>query len=139
MIQKGKQVTLEYSVFSETGNLVDSNVGDEPLTFHLGTHQILPALEEVIQGLSEGDSQRVTLSPEQAFGPVDPEAFREVDSTAIPEELRYEGAILGVQDERGNQYRIRIHKLEGDKAVIDFNHPLAGQTLTFEMKIVSVR
>ena len=139
MIEKGKQVSLEYSVFSESGNLVDSNVGEEPLTFHLGTHQILPALEEIIQDLSEGDIKRVTLAPDQAFGSVDPEAFREVDSGAIPEELRYEGAVLGVQDERGNQYRIRIHKIEGEKAVIDFNHPLAGQTLVFEVKVVSVK
>ncbi len=139
MIEKGKQVSLEYSVFAENGNLVDSNVGEEPLTFNLGTHQILPALEEVIQELEEGSSRRVILEPDQAFGTVDPEAFREVEANAIPEELRYEGAILGVQDERGNQYRIRIHKLQGEKAVIDFNHPLAGQTLVFEMKIISVK
>ncbi len=139
MIEKGKQISLEYSVFSENGNLVDSNVGEEPLIFNLGTHQILPALEEVIQELEEGSSRRVILEPDQAFGTVDPEAFREVEASAIPEELRYEGAVLGVQDERGNQYRIRIHRLEGEKAVIDFNHPLAGQTLVFEMKIIAVK
>lgn len=139
MIEKGQQVSLEYSVFLEDGKIVDSNVGEAPLVFQLGMHQILPALEEIVGALEKGASKRVTLAPEQAYGAVDPEAFKEVDSNAIPEELRYVGAILGVQDDQGNQYRIRIHSLEGEKAVIDFNHPLAGQTLVFEMKVLDVK
>jgi FKBP-type peptidyl-prolyl cis-trans isomerase 2 len=139
MISKGKKVFLEYSVFAQDGKIVDSNVGATPLVFHMGTHQILPALEDVISVLSEGDTKKVILPPEKAFGVIDPEAFKEVDAKAIPEELRYVGAILGVQDDAGNQYRIRIHTIEGEKAVVDFNHPLAGQTLTFEMRVISVR
>lgn len=138
MINKGKKVSLEYTVFNEEGKMVDTNVGGSPLIFNMGTHQILPALEDAIVNCNAGDSKRVTLQPELAFGHVDPDAFKEVDSHAIPEDLRFEGAILGVQDELGNQYRIRVHSIEGDKAVIDFNHPLAGKTLTFEMKIISV-
>ncbi len=138
MINKGNKVSLEYSVFAEDGKIVDSNVGNPPLVFNMGTHQILPALEEAICSLNEGDSKRVTLAPEKAFGPVDPEAFKEVDAGAIPSDLRFEGAVLGVQDELGNQYRIRVHSIEGEKAVIDFNHPLAGKTLTFEMQIVAI-
>lgn len=139
MIQNGKQVSMEYSVFLENGQLVDTNVGETPLIFYQGMHQILPALEEEIAQLEEGKSAKVTLSPDKAFGQVDPMAFREVDAGAIPEDMRYEGAILGVQDEMGNQYRIRVHEITGEKAVIDFNHPLAGKTLTFEMKILEVK
>jgi FKBP-type peptidyl-prolyl cis-trans isomerase 2 len=139
MIQNGKQVSMEYSVFLDNGQLVDTNVGETPLIFYQGMHQILPALEEEIANLEEGQTARVTLAPDKAFGQVDPTAFREVDSQAIPEEMRYEGAILGVQDEMGNQYRIRVHEVVGEKAVIDFNHPLAGKTLTFEMKILEVK
>ncbi len=138
MIDKGKQVSLEYSVFQEDGKMIDSNVGEDPLTFSMGTHQILPALEEAIAPLDAGSKKRVTLPPEMAFGIVDPEAFKEVDASAIPEKLRYEGAVLGVQDDSGNQYRIRIHSIAGERVVVDFNHPLAGKTLTFEMKIISV-
>lgn len=139
MIGKGKQVALEYSVFQEDGKMIDTNVGESPLIFNMGTHQILPALEDAIASLNEGDKKRVTLAPDKAFGAVDPEAFKQVDAKAIPEKLRYEGAILGVQDESGNQYRIRIHSIDGEKVVVDFNHPLAGHTLTFEMRIVSVK
>jgi len=139
MIQKGQEVSLEYSVFLDDGKVVDSNVGETPLVFHLGMHQILPALEEELEGFNVGEQKKIILEPDQAYGIIDPNAFKEVDSSAIPEELRYEGAILGVQDDQGNQYRIRIHSLAGEKAVIDFNHPLAGQTLTFEVRVINVK
>lgn len=139
MIEKGKQVSLEYSVFMDDGKLIDSNVGEDPITFLQGSHQILPALEDAIQDLSEGETKRITLPPKEAYGEVDPAAFQEVDSSSIPETMLYEGAILGVQDEFGQQFRIRIHKIDGNKVVVDFNHPLAGQTLTFDMKILAVK
>lgn len=138
MIRKGQRVELEYSVFLEDGKIIDSNVGESPLAFHLGMHQILPALEDEVKDLTKGDTKRITLNPEQAYGEVDPSAFKEVDSDAIPEDLRYEGAVLGVQDDEGNQYRIRIESISGPTAVIDFNHPLAGKKLTFEMRIIDV-
>ena len=65
-------------------------------------------------------------------------AFKEVDATAIPEDLRYEGAVLGVQDDHGNQYRIRIDSIADEVAIIDFNHPLAGKKLTFEVRVVNI-
>ena len=138
MIEKGKQVSIEYSVFLEDGTQVDTNVGQEPLTYKHGSQQLLPALEDALHGLKSGDTKEVVLPPDLAYGPIIQEAFKEVDSNSIPENLRFEGAILGVQDETGQEYRIRIHELKDDKVVIDFNHPLAGQTLKFQIKIVGV-
>ncbi|MEL7432147.1 MAG: FKBP-type peptidyl-prolyl cis-trans isomerase [Chlamydiota bacterium] len=138
-MEKGQRVELEYSVFLENGKVIDSNVGGPPLSFHLGMHQILPALEDVLVDLSKGESKTVTLDPREAYGDVDPSAFKEVDSEAIPQDLRYEGAVLGVQDDEGNQYRIRVDSIAGEVAVIDFNHPLAGKTLTFQMRIIDVK
>lgn len=138
MIENGKQVSIEYSVFLEDGTQVDTNVGQEPLTYQHGSQQLLPALEDALSGLKDGESKEVTLPPELAYGPVIDEAFKEVDSNSIPENLRFEGAILGVQDETGQEYRIRIHELKDDKVVIDFNHPLAGRTLKFQIKVLGV-
>lgn len=138
MIEQGKQVSIEYSVFMDDGKIIDTNVGEEPVVFLQGSHQILPALEESIEGLNIGDQKTITLSPENAYGIIDENAFKEVDVQLIPEQMRYEGAILGVQDEGGQQFRIRVHKIAEDKAIIDFNHPLAGHTLTFDLKILHV-
>ena len=139
MIEKGKQVGIEYSVYLEDGMKVDSNEGENPLVFLQGAGQILPALEEALAGLEEGDAKKVELAPEQAYGHVDPEAFKEVESSAIPDNLRYKGALLGVQDQNGEQYLVRVHDVKDEKTVIDFNHPLAGHTLTFDIKVISIK
>ena len=139
MIEKGKQVGIEYSVYLEDGMKVDSNEGENPLTFLQGSGQILPALEEALNGMEEGQNKKVELPPEKAYGYVDPEAFKEVDSAVIPDNLRYKGALLGVQDQNGEQYLVRVHEVTDEKTVIDFNHPLAGHTLTFDIKVISVQ
>ena len=137
MIEQGKEVSIEYSVFLEDGTQVDTNVGKEPLIFKHGSKQILPALEDALMGLSEGETKRVKLPPDKAYGNVDPSALKEVNADLIPQDLRYVGALLVIPDEQGDVL-IRVQKLEGDKAMLDFNHPLAGQMLTFDIKVLKV-
>lgn len=138
MIQSGKQVSLEYTVFLADGTQIDSNVGEDPLIFTHGTHQVFPALEDALIGLKPGDTKQVMLPAEEAYGPVVAEAYKEVDVETIPESYRYAGAVLGVQDPAGGVYPIRVHEIKTDKIVLDFNHPLAGQALRFDVKVVEV-
>lgn len=138
MIEKGKQVTIEYSVSTEENAQVDTNIGGEPLIFHQGSNQILPALEEELVGLEVGDSKQITLVPEQAYGKVNPDAFKEIDSKLIPEDLRYEGALLVVADDQFGEMLIRVKSLKDERVVLDFNHPLAGKTLTFDIRVLDI-
>ncbi len=138
MIKNGHRVALEYSVFLEDGTQVDTNVGDDPLVFVLGSHQVFPALEQALLGLKVGDFKQIVLTPEDAYGPVVKEAFREVDLEHVPEPLRKVGAVLGLQDPSGGVYPVRIYQIKGNRAVLDFNHPLAGQSLRFEVKVLSI-
>ncbi|MCB1082574.1 MAG: FKBP-type peptidyl-prolyl cis-trans isomerase [Chlamydiia bacterium] len=138
MIDDGKQVAIEYSVFSEDNIQIDSNVGKDPLIFHFGAHQILPALEEALRGLEVGDNKEVTLDPHQAYGDVNPQAFKKVASNLIPEDLRFEGALLVVSDEQFGEMLIRVESVEGDEIVLDFNHPLAGKKLKFDVKVLDI-
>lgn len=139
MIEKGNKVLLEYSVFLIDGTQIDSNVGEEPLALTVGSHQVFPALEEALIGLQPGDQKEIHLQPEQAYGPVVKEAFREVNVEMVPDSLRYVGAVLAVQDPAGGIFPIRVHTINDDKAVLDFNHPLAGQELRFDMKVIEVQ
>ena len=136
MIKQGQKIRLEYTVFLEDGTQIDTNVGEDPLVFVLGAHQVFPALEQALMGLQVGDSKQILLPPEDAYGPVVAEAYREVDLDSVPESYRYEGAVLGVQDPKGGVFPIRIHKIKDKKIVLDFNHPLAGRSLRFEVKVV---
>lgn len=138
MIENGRQVAIEYSVFGEDSAPIDTNVGKDPLIFLFGKQQILPALEEALRGLDVGDSKKVTLPPENAYGDVNPNAYKMVDANLIPEDLRFEGALLIISDEQFGEMLIRIDSLNGEQAILDFNHPLAGKTLTFDVKVLDI-
>lgn len=138
VVEEGRQVSIEYTLSLEDGTTADTNVGGEPLVYEQGKEQILPALEEELQGLHVNDSKQVTLPPEKAYGPVNPEAFQEVEAENIPEDAREEGAMLVARDSAGNERPVRVHSVEEDKVVLDLNHPLAGETLTFEVKVVGI-
>jgi FKBP-type peptidyl-prolyl cis-trans isomerase 2 len=138
MIKNGQTVSLEYSVFLEDGTKIDTNVGEDPLVFVIGSHQVFPALESALLGLKVGDCKQVLLKAEDAYGPIVKEAFKEVDLETVPAPFRYEGAVLGVQDPAGGVYPIRVHQIREKKIVLDFNHPLAGRALKFDVKVVRV-
>jgi len=138
MIEKGKKVSLEYTVFLEDGTMIDTNVGEDPLVFVLGSKQVFPALEQELLGLRVGDTKKVFLSADQAYGQVVREAFREVELETLPEQFRLPGAVLAIQDPEGGVFPIRVHEIRADKAVLDFNHPLAGKALQFDVKVIHV-
>lgn len=138
MIENGKQVAIEYSVFSDDNTQIDTNIGKDPLVFLFGSHQILPALEEALRGLEVGDSKKVTLNPDSAYGDINPQAYKKVEAKLIPEDLRFEGALLVVSDEQFGEMLIRVDSLDGEQVVLDFNHPLAGKTLNFDVKVLDI-
>ncbi|MES2274058.1 MAG: FKBP-type peptidyl-prolyl cis-trans isomerase [Chlamydiota bacterium] len=117
MIKSGKKVSLEYTVFLDDGTEIDSNVGEDPLVFVLGSNQVFPALELALTGLKVGDTKQVLLKPEEAYGQVVPDAYKEVDLETVPASFRYVGAVLGVQDPSGGIYPIRVHAIKDQKII----------------------
>lgn len=138
VIHNGNTVSIEYTLTLADGSTVDSNVGEDPLTYTQGDQQILPALEQALLGHKVGDSKQVKLSPEQGYGPVLQEAFQEVEPETVPEDARTVGTMLIATDPEGHQQPIRVHEIHEDKIVLDFNHPLAGQELTFDVKVLAI-
>lgn len=139
VITEGSKVSLEYTLNVEGGETVDSNTGDDPLVYTQGNNEIIPALEEELDGLAAGDEKQVTLEPEQAYGAVDPQAFQEVPLEQIPEDARSEGQLLIMQDQQGNRQQIKVSEVREETALLDLNHPLAGKTLQFDVKVVDVQ
>ena len=135
MISEGKTVGFEYTLSLTDGTVVESNVGGNAFTYVQGQGQILPALEQKLEGLHVEDTKQVTLEPADAYGEVDDAAFREIPIAQIPEEARVVGTILGAQ---GYDGPIRVHEVKDETIVLDFNNPLAGKTLTFDIRIVSL-
>lgn len=138
-VEDGKSVSIEYTLRLEDEGVVDTNVGDQPMVYTHGAGEIVPGLEEALGGLAVGETRQVTVPPEKAYGPVDPSAFDEVDTELVPEEARSPGAELMARDPSGRTLHVRVHEVRPNTIVIDLNHPLAGKTLTFDVKILDIK
>lgn len=138
MIETGSQVTLHYTLKLDDGRVVDTTEDRDPLEYQHGDSRLLPAFENALEGLAAGDEKELTLEPEEAYGPVNPEAFSKVAADAVPEELRQVDMMLMAEDGEGNQQPVRVHEVGEEHVVLDWNHPLAGQTLYFELRVVEV-
>ncbi|UCG71388.1 MAG: FKBP-type peptidyl-prolyl cis-trans isomerase [Chromatiales bacterium] len=134
MIAEGKQVSFTYTLTSE-GDVVESNSGQEPMVYIQGGGQILPALEAELEGMSAGQEKSVSLTAANAYGEVRQDAFQEIPLDQLPEGARVQGAMLQAQGFPGP---IRVSEIKEEVAVLDFNHPLAGKDITFDILIVGV-
>ena len=137
-VASGKKISIEYTLALDDGTQADSNVGQEPLVYQHGANQILPALEQALLGLAVNDTKHVTISPKDGYGDVDPKNVKQVALEEIPEAARKIDAVLIGVDEDGNQVPVRVQKVEAEKVTLDLNHPLAGRTLIFDVKILKI-
>jgi FKBP-type peptidyl-prolyl cis-trans isomerase SlyD len=137
-IQNGCRVSLQYTLSLGDGTVVDSNVDGEPLTYTHGEGQIIPGLERELEGLAEGVEQSVTVAPEDAYGPKHAEAIQEVDKSRVPDGAHRIGAALQGQTADGDVMQARVTEVKDDTVIVDFNHPLAGETLHFHVKVLGV-
>ncbi len=137
-IEKGSKVSFDYTLTVD-GEVVDSSDGRDPFTYTHGEGQIVPGLEKNLEGLHVGDEKKVAVSPEEGYGVVDPNAFKDVPRSTLPADVNLElGMMLQAQNPNGNVFTVKIIEVKDDTVTIDFNHPLADKTLDFQVKIVSI-
>ena len=134
--QLGRLITFEFSVFGEDGEKLGSNVGEKPRIFEVGTDEVLPAIERELVGMAENERRSVVLSPEDAYGPALEEAYREFPLESIPEEARQVGRVVVGHGPDGSEDLFDVVAIRDDMAVIDMNHPLAGRTLRFDLRVL---
>jgi FKBP-type peptidyl-prolyl cis-trans isomerase SlyD len=131
-------VQLEYSLFDAEGELVEAPGADETIEFIFGVGQAPAVFEQAVDGLALGDSRRVELGPNEAFGPRDDEAIVVVHRSELPAEVAL-GDELEAESEDGELIFLRVVELEDDIARLDANHPLAGQRVALELRVVGMR
>jgi FKBP-type peptidyl-prolyl cis-trans isomerase SlyD len=141
-IQEGKVAAIWYTLTDDAGKTLDSNrKGGTPLPFVVGAGNIIPGLEEGLMGKAKNDFLMVTVEAEKAYGQPDPERFQPIPKSSLPPEVKL---VVGAQltataDTNGQAQVVRIHEIKEEEVVIDFNHPLAGKTLHFEVTVAGVR
>lgn len=137
-VAKNRVVSIDYQLKDATGKLIDSSEGSEPLVYLHGNGNIIPGLEKVLEGKDAGESVVCVIQPVEAYGERDENLVFKVGKD------EFEGADVEVgmqfeaQGEEGAQI-VTVVGVEGDEVTIDANHPLAGETLHFDVKIVDVR
>jgi len=134
MIAEGMEVTFTYTLTVE-GEVIESNAGQEPLVYVQGDGQVLPALEAQLVGLNVGDKKNVSLSAADAYGEYLDAALQEVPLERVPAAARVVGNVLQSDAYAGP---IRVSEVKEDVVVLDFNHPMAGKDLEFDITIVGV-
>jgi FKBP-type peptidyl-prolyl cis-trans isomerase 2 len=131
VITNGSKVSIEYTLYLEDGTTADTNVGKDPLVYEQGASMIISGLELRLEGLKVGDTKKVEIPPEEAYGVVDPEAFKEVPKDT--------GTMLQTRTQDGRVVPLKVHEVKEDTVVLDYNHPLAGERLTFDVKILDIQ
>lgn len=132
-------VTLDYKLIVED-EMMESTEDGEPIKFIQGLGQIISGLENALYGLKIGDQKTVVIQPGDGYGEYDPESLQEAKKEEFSEEIPLDvGTFLDLKDDEGDILSAQIVAAEEDTVTLDFNHPLAGKTLTFEITLTDLR
>ncbi len=138
-VQDGLVVSMDYKLTVD-GEVLDSSEDAGPLQFLAGYGNIVPGLEREMAGMKIGESKDVVVAPADGYGEFDEEAFMEVPRNEFPSDLQLEEGIeLNVTDEDGQNQYARVENITDESVRLDFNHPLAGAELHFNVKVVALR
>jgi FKBP-type peptidyl-prolyl cis-trans isomerase SlyD len=132
-------VTLEYTLFVED-EIMEQTARGEGIQFIQGQEQIIPGLEKALYGLEIGEEKRVVIPPQEAYGEYDPESLQVAQKDEFSEEIPLDvGTFLDLEDNEGEVLSAQIIDADAETITLDFNHPLAGETLIFEVKVTALR
>lgn len=138
-IGQGSTVTLHFSLKFENGEVVDSNFEKDPATFTIGDGSLLPGFERVLFGLKDADKRTFEILPEQGFGAPNEQNVQVMPRSQFDSmELDY-GVLVIFKDAAGGEMPGVVKAFNDQQVTIDFNHPLAGKVITFDVEIIQVQ
>ena len=140
VVEQDAVVTLLYRLKLDDGSLVEEATEDDPLVYLHGYENIIPGLEAALEGMAVGEQKQVVVESDDAYGEYDPDEVDEVSFDELPPDFEPQvGMELALRDQDGNQYEAQITAGSEDSVTLDFNPPVAGQRLHFEVTITDLR
>tara|TARA_R110002096_G_scaffold6409_1_gene29654 strand:- start:14070 stop:14498 length:429 start_codon:yes stop_codon:yes gene_type:complete len=137
--KSGDTVKIHYTGTLADGTQFDSSAGQDPLEFALGSGQVIPGFDAAVDGMAVGDSKKVDIPPEQAYGERHDQLIQQVPKSALPDDMEAEvGMQLQSQSPDGQVMNLMVAEVAEETITVDGNHPLAGQTLTFDIELVEI-
>jgi len=138
-VKQGDKVKVHYTGRLEDGTVFDSSEGRDPMTFEIGSGQVIPGVDQGVLDMKEGDSRTLTIEPDNAYGPKRDELIAQVKKSVFPSEIKVEiGQQLQMEQSEGESIPVVISAIDGDDVTLDANHPLAGKTLIFDIKMAGI-
>ena len=141
VIEVGSAVTLHLRISMDSGAVAEESFGKEPLSFTIGDGTMIEGLEKLLVGLKQGEKANFLVAPEDAFGMHDPDKVHVMERSEFPIELSQQlqpGQLVAFTTPAGDEMLGMIKDLTIDRAEVDFNHPLAGRPIQFEVEILKV-
>jgi len=137
---EGDEVTIRFSLSLEDGTVVDATEGEETLSFTLGDGSMIEGLEEVIEDLTVGERHIYLIGPEEAFGFPDEENIHQMPRSDFPDTVQLqEGQIIAFNTPTGEEVPGAILEIGPESVKVDFNHPLAGRNLAFDVELLAIK
>jgi len=140
VVKKGDKIKVEYVGSLEDGTVFDSSEKhDTPLEFVAGSGQLIQGFDDAVIGMKEGEEKEVEIPPEKAYGHHNPELIKELPRNCFPQNKEIKpGMAFSMKMQNGQQVPFRISNISKDKITVDLNPPLAGRTLKFKIKLLSI-
>lgn len=138
-IGPGTKITLHFALQLENGDMVDSNFERDPATFTVGDGNLLPGFEKALFGMMEGEHKTLVIKPEDGFGQRNPNNIQEIARSQFSPDLELsEGLMLSFADAQKTELPGVVQRFDDEVVVVDFNHPLAGRDILFEVAILKI-
>lgn len=139
VVKDGLLISLDYTLKSPEGKVLETSKGREPLRYIHGQKMMVPGLEKELTGMKVGGEKHVTVKPEDGYGRINPKAVKEIPKEKIPPNALKVGATLAAREPDGSMVPMTVKQIKEKTVVMDMNHPMAGKTLVFDVKIVDIQ
>lgn len=140
MIEDGKKVKFQYTLRVD-GDVIEDPTGQDPIEYEQGSENVLPGLQKGLVGLKAGDRKEIILAAGEGYGEINPDLIIKIPKSNINAQNQDQvqvGTILNAKRSTGQSIRGHVQAILEDAYLVDFNHPLAGKELRFEVEIISV-
>jgi peptidylprolyl isomerase len=137
--KSGDKVQIHYTGKLDDGTTFDTSAGREPLEFEVGSGQVIAGFDKAVEGMTEGDNKSIKITPEEAYGERHEQLVQEVPKSALPDEINPEvGMALQSRSPDGQVTQLTVTEVKDESITVDANHPLAGQSLNFDIELVKI-
>ena len=139
-VEAGSSVTLHYTGTLDDGTEFDSSrTREEPMTVPIGNGQLIASFENALVGMTEGETKTFTIPSNEAYGPHNPEQITTLERNIFPEDFEFTpGMTVPLTNQQGENFMVVLTEVQETEVTADFNHPLAGEDLNFEIKLVEI-